>query len=275
MDIEKDDFIFTDDFGKACSREYRDYCLHIVCTAGSAQFEIGDQLFNIVKNCAMVKSSGKAVENIVSSNDFRIIGLLISWDYLNRNTPKSDYAAIGMLQTMHDPIIPLSAMQARQVLHNFSEIRSRLRQPYHMFFSEVMRHSVALMIFDFYSMQAPLRDSVTRGRGQAANILSRFVALLQQGLVKENRKVDYYASLLFISPKYLSEACLSASGYNASYWIERFTMYFLEHDIRDTGRTFQQITDEYHFSSISYFSRYVKNHTGYSPSELRKREVRK
>lgn len=275
MNIEKDDFIFTDDFRLACSPTYKDYCLHLVCTSGASQFEIGDRLFNFVKNTAMVKSSGKPVTNIKCSDDFKIIGLLISWRYLNRNSPKSDYATVGMLQTMDDPIIPLNTIQTRQVLHNFREIRMRLQQPYHMFFTDVMRHEVALMIFDFYSIQAPQRNAETKGRGQAAGILSRFVALLQQGLVKENRKVEYYASLLYISPKYLSEACITASGYNASYWIERFTVYFLDNDIRETGKTFQQISDEYHFSSMSYFSRYVKTHMHATPSELRGGNVKK
>lgn len=269
MEIEKTDFIFTNDFREACSPKYKDYCLHLVCTSGSSQFMIGDDLFNFVKSSAMVKSSGKPVTDIVCSDDFHIIGLLISWRYLNSNTPRTSYAPIGMLQTMQDPIIPLNSIQYRQVLHNFAEIRARIQTPYHMFFAEVVRSEVAIMIFDFYSIQAPQRNSETSGRGQAANILGRFVNLLQQGLVRENRRVEYYASLLYISPKYLSEACIAASGRNASYWIERFTVNFLGHDIRETEKTFQQLSDEYHFSSISYFSRYVKSHMKMTPSEYR------
>lgn len=270
MTTDLKDFVFTKDFCKACTDEYADYCLHIVCLKGSARFEIDDNLYNLIGGEIMIKSTAKPVKNLVCSGDLQIEALLISTDYLTRNQPQSDYNIIGMLSTLENPVFAVSSQDVWQIRHDFHEIKLRLEQLYNNFFDEILRREVEIMIFDFYDMHSRHINIEVEGKGRARNILGRFISLLQKGLYKENRRVDYYASLLFLSPKYLSEACIDASGYNASYWIDRYTVDAISHELLETKKTLQEIADDYHFSSVFYFSRYVKNHLGVSPAEYRK-----
>lgn len=265
------DFFYTTSLKKACSDEYAGYCLHIVCLNGSARFEIGDQLFNMIGGEIMIKSSAKPVMNLVCSDDLQIEALLISQDYLTRNQPKSDYKAIGYLSTLGTPVFSVSTEDIAQIRHDFREINHRLEQAYNNFFVEILRREVDIMIFDFYDMHSRRTNIKVEGKGRASEILGRFVSLLQKGLYKENRRVAYYASLLFLSPKYLSEACIDASGYNASYWIERYATEAISKELQETNKTLQQIADEYHFSSVSYFSRYAKGRLKMAPAEYRKK----
>lgn len=264
------DFYFTTDFKKACSDEFAGYCLHIVCIAGSARFEIGDNLYNMIGGEIMIKSSAKPVENLTCSEDLQIEAMIISQDYLTRNQPESDYKPIGYLSMLENPIFSVGMEDIRQIRHDFHEIRVRLKQLYNNFFDEILRREVDIMIFDFYDMHSRRKNVSVRGKSRASEILSRFIALLQKGLFRENRRVDYYASLLFLSPKYLSEACLTASGYNASYWIDRYTVEAISHELLETKKTLQEIADDYCFSSVSYFSRYAKEHFGVTPSDYRR-----
>lgn len=264
------DFFYTTDLRKACSDEFADYCLHIVCLQGSARFEIGDQLFNIIGGEIMIKSSAKPVVNLVCSGDLQVEAMIISQDYLTRNQPESDYKAIGYLSTLENPVFSVSKEDIAQIRHDFREIRHRLEQLYNNFFDEILRREVDIMIFDFYDMHSRWVNIKVEGKTRASEILGRFVSLLQSGLYKENRRVDYYASLLFLSPKYLSEACVDASGYNASYWIDRYAVEAISNELLETKKTLQEIADDFHFSAVSYFSRYVKTHLGVSPAEYRK-----
>ena len=75
---------------------------------------------------------------------------------------------------------------------------------------------------------------------------------------------------MFIVPKYLSEICRNVSGRPASDWIESFTANELKHLLNNRQLTFTDIADEMNFSSMSFFSRYVKKVLGVSPSEYRK-----
>ena len=271
QEINQSDFVFTDDFNECCRDDYADYCLHILCLKGAAQFAVGDTMFNVIGGDAIIKSSGKPITHVRCSSEFRIRALLISWRFLNANTPKSSYNAIGAIATTQNPVMPMQQADLERCLLNFEEIRRRLDQPYHNFFADVIGRAVEMMILDFYDIHARMTHQSIEGVSQASRILQRFVALLQEGLYKKERSVEYYASRLFITPKYLSEACVAVSGHNASYWIERYTAQEVAHQLSDRSKSLVEIADELNFSSPSYLSRYVKRIFGCSPTDYRHR----
>lgn len=88
-------------------------------------------------------------------------------------------------------------------------------------------------------------------------------------MYRQERQVDYYASLLCITPKYLSEACITASGHNASFWIDRFTSQEIARVLQEEKTTMQDIADRFRFSSVNYLTRYVKRTLGMTPSEYK------
>lgn len=271
QEISQSDFVFTDDFTECCREDYANFCLHILCLKGAAQFAVGDTLFNVIGGDAIIKSSGKPITPIRCSDDFSIKALLISWKFLNANTPQSSYNIIGALSTSQNPVMPMLKADLDRCLMNFEEIRRRLEQPYHNFFPDVMRRAVETMILDFYDIHARMTHQNIEGVSQASRILQRFVTLLQEGLYKKERSVDYYASRLFITPKYLSEACVAVSGHNASYWIDRYTTQEIALQLSNRSKPLIDIAYELNFSSPSYLSRYVRRTFGCSPSEYRKR----
>lgn len=271
QEISQSDFVFIEDFAECCREEYADYCLHILCLSGAARFVVGDTVFNVIGGDAIIKSSGKPIKQLNCSQDFSVKALLISWRFLNANTPRSSYNIIGALSTSQNPVMPMQQADLDRCLLNFEEIRRRLDRPYHNFFADVMRRAVETMILDFYDIHARMTKQNIEGVSQASRILQRFVTLLQEGLYKKERSVEYYASRLFITPKYLSEACVAVSGHNASYWIDRYTAQELSHQLSDRSKPLIDIAYELNFSSASYLSRYVKRAFGCSPSEYRKR----
>lgn len=271
QEISQSDFVFIEDFAECCREEYADYCLHILCLSGAARFVVGDTVFNVIGGDATIKSSGKPIKQLNCSQDFSVKALLISWRFLNANTPRSSYNIIGALSTSQNPVMPMQQADLDRCLLNFEEIRRRLDRPYHNFFADVMRRAVETMILDFYDIHARMTKQNIEGVSQASRILQRFVTLLQEGLYKKERSVEYYASRLFITPKYLSEACVAVSGHNASYWIDRYTAQELSHQLSDRSKPLIDIAYELNFSSASYLSRYVKRAFGCSPSEYRKR----
>ena len=271
QETNHNDFVFTQDFAECCSDKYADYCLHILCLKGAARFVVGDTVFNVIGGDAIIKSSGKPISIIYCSKDFNIKALLISWQFLNANTPQSSYTTIGNIATTQNPVMPMQKADIERCLLNFEEIRRRLDQPYHNFFADVLRRAVETMILDFYDIHARMTHRNIKGVSQASRILQRFVTLLQEGLYKKERSVEYYASRLYITPKYLSEACVAVSGYTAGSWIEYYTTQEIAHQLSDWSKSLIDIAYELNFSSPSYLSRYVKRTFGCSPSDFRKR----
>lgn len=105
---------------------------------------------------------------------------------------------------------------------------------------------------------------------QGAQVLSRFFSMLEGGAYRTQREVAYYASVLCVVPKYLSELCMKFSGYSANYWIKRFTVQEIKRLLKDKSLTIVEIADKLNFSSPSYLNRYVHKNLGVSPMDYRR-----
>lgn len=93
--------------------------------------------------------------------------------------------------------------------------------------------------------------------------------MLENGDFRCHREISYYANHLCITSKYLSEISKKVSGYAAGYWIDRYTILDISRLLRDKSLTLTDISDLFGFSSLAYFSRYVQQHLGVSPSQYR------
>ena len=267
----QNDFIFTDDFRECMHYDAAEYCWHVLIPSGSAHFAVGDDSYNVIEGNAVIKSAAKPVRDFICSEDFRCETLLISWHFLRTNLPESDYNIIGTMAMLQNPILPMTERDMERCRMNFAEIRRRLDQPYHNFYDQVLRRTVETMIFDFYDIHARQTGHSPEGISQPVRYMQRFVGLLEEGLYKRERSVDYYASRLCITPKYLSECCIMVSGHTASHWIERYTTEEIVCQLQDRRKSFIDIAYDLNFSSPSYLSRYVSRTLGCSPSEYRKK----
>ena len=101
-----------------------------------------------------------------------------------------------------------------------------------------------------------------------ARIFLRFLALAQQYAGTE-REVAYYADILCITPKYLSQLSRTITGLPASQWIQFYASFELVSLLNDTTKTLTEVSDLMHFENVSHFSRHVKKTLGKSPSEYR------
>ena len=147
-------------------------------------------------------------------------------------------------------------------------IKSRLALTTHRFHRDAMINAIQCLIIDLFDFHASLYGN-ERISSQYADIMERFLTMLERGDYRQNREINYYADKLFITPKYLSEVCKKVSGFPANYWINRFTVLDISRQLRNRKQTLTALADYYNFSSPSYFSRYVQKYLGVSPSGFR------
>ena len=178
------------------------------------------------------------------------------------------YGMKGQLSLFLNPIMKLDAGQQEQCRKDFEMVESRLAQTGHHFRRDLLTASVQMLIIDFFDFHSHLygADNIPQ---QSATIMSRFLNMLENGTYREHREVNWYADKLCVTPKYLSEVSRKVSGYAANYWINRYTVLDISRLLRDKSLTFVRISDMFGFSSPAYFSRYVQQHLGVSPTEYR------
>lgn len=95
-----------------------------------------------------------------------------------------------------------------------------------------------------------------------------FLDLLHSNDVKRHT-VEAYASELCISSKYLTALCKKNSGKTANEWITEHVLEDIRYYLRQTDLSIKQICEKLAFPNPSFFSKYVKDHFGMTPLELR------
>ena len=83
------------------------------------------------------------------------------------------------------------------------------------------------------------------------------------------RRVDVFASQLNITPRYLSAILKEVMNRRPSVYIQHFTLKAIEHRLRFTEMTMQEIAYDLRFPNASFFGKYFKEHTGMTPLEYR------
>ena len=110
------------------------------------------------------------------------------------------------------------------------------------------------------------KESIVRGTGN--NHFQRFLDLLHSLEVKHH-STKWYASELCITPKYLSFICKKNSGKTANEWITEHVMEDIRYNLKQTDYSNKQICDMLGFPNTSFFGKYVKDHFGMTPMQVR------
>ena len=119
-----------------------------------------------------------------------------------------------------------------------------------------------------YMNRNPAEDTL-EGSRRAKEILRDFTILIEQ-YYKTNRNVAFYADCLHITTKYLNNVTSEVTGYTSKTIIDHFVVLQLKLALRDSSKSIKEISHEYHFNDLSFFSRYFRQHTGMSPKEFRR-----
>lgn len=122
-----------------------------------------------------------------------------------------------------------------------------------------------LILFAKKHSTAPVENTHSR----RYNYVKDFMELVHKHHRKE-RSVIFYASKLFISPKYLSLIVKEATGTSAAQWIDEFVILEAKNLLRFSGMNIQQIAYELNFNDQSSFGKYFKHITGMSPTQYQK-----
>ncbi|MDQ0640292.1 AraC family transcriptional activator of pobA [Pedobacter sp. W3I1] len=123
-----------------------------------------------------------------------------------------------------------------------------------------------------YEIDGYYRQHLTDATNHAKTnpLFVKFRQLLRQNYMKE-RKLEFYASKLYLSPKSLSAAIKKQSGRSAGKWIDDAVMLEAKVLLQNRSLTVLQISAMLNFSEQSVFGKFFRANSGMSPIEYRKK----
>ena len=99
-------------------------------------------------------------------------------------------------------------------------------------------------------------------------LFNRFMMLMERDY-KQSRDVNYYANLMHITSKYLTNIVRQVTGHTPKTIIDQYVILQLKMQLQRTSQSIKEIAWEYHFTDVSFFCRYFKKHTGLTPQKVR------
>ena len=99
-------------------------------------------------------------------------------------------------------------------------------------------------------------------------LFNHFMMLMERDY-KQSRDVNYYADLMNISSKYLTNIVRQVTGHTPKTIIDQYVILQLKMQLKRSTQSIKEMAWEYHFTDVSFFCRYFKKHTGLTPQQVR------
>ncbi len=135
-------------------------------------------------------------------------------------------------------------------------------------YQEVIKANLRIVFIELSRQAVP--DSVGGPRSHAQERLEEFVKLVETHIAR-HKQVSHYADLLNISAYQLNAITKALLGKTASELINEYSVLESKRYLLATANQVNQIAYELGYEDVSYFIRFFKKHTGYSPEAFRQK----
>ena len=273
---DSDELVVMEHFGGVPAGRVRplDHGLVIICTAGVAQFEYDGHTVQLSKNDLFLLMAHSVVEKFMSSVDFYCRELWFSrGEMWNMNMYVKNSLA-DLLPLKHNPKVTLSDADAALFETYFKQLSYHIRNSSQLLYPEITHSIVGAFLLEVLSVlrrgNNMLKDNhlINNSGLHGRKLADRFVQLVEQSDGRI-RRVDEFAQMLNVTPKYLSKLLMDTMHRKPSVIVAFFTLQAIENRLRYTDMTMQQIADDLHFANASFFGKYFKEHSGMTPMEYR------
>ena len=270
---DSDELVVMENFGSLPKGELSldRHGLIVICTEGIAQFDYDGQQIRLHKDDLFLYMAHSVVTNFMSSSDFNCRQIWFSRGELWNISKYGEVSLSDLPYLKRHPIMHLTDDDVKLLDDYFQLLCRRMRDPSPVLYSNIVRSLVSTMMLEILSMmrrQEP-ENTVTTGvhRQRLAN---EFMRLVEQSDGRI-RKVDDFANQLNITPKYLSTLLKETMNRRPSEMIHFYTLKAIEHRLRYTDMTMQEIANDLNFANASFFGKYFKEHAGMTPMDFRKK----
>lgn len=246
-----------------------DYFHLIFIESGTATVNINLTDYHVKKNDFLV-SSPFDIKRLIKFTDCKISTILFTSDFLeNTGLLKSTNDVLTYFTSKYSPHWTLDQNDSAIVKKNMQELANKqdniISHPYG---KELLLLSFTSFIYEIAALAQTYAQSINKNISRKENLVISFTALLVTHFKKE-RGLQFYASELNITAKYLTETIKEITGKTAGEIVESFVMQEAKMLLNNPELSIAEIAEELNFSDQSFFGKFFKRCTGVSPKNYR------
>ena len=140
----------------------------------------------------------------------------------------------------------------------------------------ILRSQLHLLINKAYAQYRLEENRASEASHSGLRLLKAFTALymrdfkaLGEGQTIRLKKVAEYANELGVSQNHLNDTIKAITGKSAGQHIKNQLMKYATICLNNSSKSISEIAYQLGYSDPSYFTRYYKSHTGFTPSDLK------
>lgn len=248
-----------------------DFPLFFLVLEGELTLKINLSELRVKKNEFVFISPNTIRQFISTSEDIQISCMCFTIDFvLKTGIAKSSLDPSAYLSTKQSPHIALATEETAllQELMQMSYLRNMEEEasPYRL---ERLTHCFSLLLYEIATLFTKSRKNIPLKLTRKEELSATFLNLLNLHF-KEQRSLQFYADLLYITPKYLTQTIKETLGKTAGELIDEMVVTEAKVLLHTTSQTIAQVAEVLYFSDQFFFSKFFKNQTGITPSDYRK-----
>lgn len=247
------------------------FTMTLFCLGGLMRVRLNLTEYNLQKNDILIVEAGAIGECMEVSHDCRIGIIAFSNNYFVSEINSQGTTLIRQFLSTSS-LLTLTDMEMDELLNIYHQMRQKIRQPDYCYKREILTAYMRVLFCNCCQyMTSYLEKRQASPSTRKDRIFDRFMQLLKEHYVSE-RNISFYADKLCLSPKYLSQMVLAASGRHVKDWVQDYVILEAKALLRSREYTVLQISDMLHFPNQSFFGVYFKKAVGCSPSAYQNME---
>lgn len=247
------------------------FTVAIFCLKGRMQFQSNLQEFELRANDVLILQKGAIGEYEGMDEGTQIAVIAFSPEYFQNSLPLD--ATMSLQHHLYaSPIHHLTPEAMEESMTIYRLMKAKVAETDNPFRKGALLGYTQVLTYNSYKYL--LRsESENQQSGKKSSrqqeLYTQFIHEVQKNFTKE-RSISYYADVLCVTPKYLSQVIHNVSGRFASDWITDFVILEAKALLKSRQYTVQQVADMLNFSNQSFFGKYFKEKVGCSPSKYQK-----
>ena len=243
-----------------------DSTLAVLCEDGSADGSVNLQPYHLEKGGFLIVLPGHIMESYGVSADFRGTHIFMGTAFLDSLLIADSYPYYASIEER--PYTQLDDATFEAFRHYVLMIRSIIHASGQFpEAGEALKH-LTLAFFEMVGWSLHRKGSDAGCESRDGATMQRFLSLVRERCHR-HRDVEYYASEMNMTAKYLSAVIKRASGKSALRWIDDYVILEAKAMLSGAEGSIKQTAYALGFESPSFFGQYFKRVTGMTPGQYR------
>lgn len=240
-----------------------------LCTSGQIDLEIDLNMYTLHEGDAAMILTGSFLRVIRIKDSARIAFIAINSDFLKYvGNVKTVIEHVNKVKRM--PVSHMEPDMMEESLMIYNEIKKKLSNPDYRFKEEVAKSYIQIMLCNFFD-RFVLKNETTEEqapKSRKEELFKNFIKLVKDNYLN-HRSITFYADKLCVSPKYLSSVVHKVSEKYATDWINQYVILEAKSMLRMEDTNIKDVSNHLNFANQSFFAKFFKKHTGYTPKEYK------